>query len=41
MTPMTATGTIDTMVDTVVKIFYCDYSRNEEDPTAWMQNLNT
>ena len=31
----------ETMTDTCVKIFYGDYSRNVEDPTTWMQNLNT
>jgi len=33
--------TTETMTDTSVKIFYGDYSRNDEDPTTWMQNLNT
>ena len=34
-------NTTETMTDTSVKIFYGDYSRNDEDPTTWMQNLNT
>jgi hypothetical protein len=29
------------MADTAMKIFYGDYTRNDEDPTSWMQNLNT
>src|SRR6266481_3413565 len=39
--PQPATETTDTMGDTSMKIFYGDYSRNGEDPTTWMQNLNT
>src|SRR6266481_912397 len=31
----------DEMGDSSVKIFYGDYSRNDEDLTNWMQNLNT
>ena len=37
----TKTRTTETMMDTSVKIFYGDYSRNDKDPTTWMQNLNT
>ncbi len=29
------------MADSSMKIFYGDYSRNDEDPTMWMQSLNT
>src|SRR6266481_9922682 len=29
------------MTDTSANIFYGNYSRNDEDPTSWMQNLNT
>src|SRR6266481_7153794 len=39
--PQPATETTDTMGDTNIKIFYGDYSRNYEEPTTWMQNLNT
>src|SRR6266481_3516366 len=35
------TKTIEMMTDTTVKIFYGDYSQSDEDPTAWMQGLNT
>ena len=31
----------DIMADTSMKILYGDYTRNDEDPTSWMQNLNT
>ena len=31
----------DIMADTAIKIFYGDYTRNDEDPMSWMQNLNT
>src|SRR6266481_5981904 len=41
MAQMTEAKTIDTMANSNVKIFYGDYSRNDEDPTAWMQSLNT
>src|SRR6266481_8453798 len=41
MAQTTETKTIDTMADSNVKIFYGDYSRNDEDPMAWMQSLNT
>ena len=36
-----ATEMTDIMADTAMKIFYSDYTRNDEDPTSWMQNLNT
>ena len=39
--PRPMTETTETMRDTTVKIFYSDYNRNNEDPTTWMQNLNT
>ena len=39
--PKTTAQQIETMSDTMVKIFYGDYSRIDEDPTTWMQNLNT
>ena len=35
------TKTTEEMGDSSMKIFYSDYSRNNEDPTNWMQNLNT
>src|SRR6266481_2709680 len=42
MAQMIEVKTIDnTMADSNVKIFYGDYSRNDKDPTAWMQSLNT
>src|SRR6266481_3048698 len=41
MAQMTEAKTIDTMANSNVKIFYGDYSRNDEDPMAWMQSLNT